>query len=127
MVLAIIICVIVVKAKNDKDKNAQDNRDELTKIEQHLKENETENSNSDFRKWLDEYEEFMDKYVEFMKNYDSTDANQMAEYLELLNQYNDYIAATEELDESDYSEGDWEYYLEVQNRVIKKLSEINNE
>lgn len=75
---------------------------------------------------MDEYEEFMDKYVDFMKSYDANDVTMLSEYTELLSQYNTYMDKVSKIDEDSLSSADLAYYLDVTNRVNKKLLEVQH-
>ena len=97
---------------NETDSNEADN-------------NQTDNNeNVEFREWVDSYEEFMNRYVEFMENYDSSDASAVLEYTELVSKYSEFIEATGNLNEDDYSVSDWAYYTAAQARVLDRLSKI---
>ena len=85
---------------------------------------ESEEISSSFKEMMDEYEEFMDKYVDFMKSYDANDVTMLSEYTELLSQYNTYMDKVSKIDEDELSSADLAYYLDVTNRVNKKLLEV---
>lgn len=85
---------------------------------------ESEEVSSSFKETMDEYEEFMDKYVDFMKSYDANDVTMLSEYTELLSQYNTYMDKVSKIDEDSLSSADLAYYLDVTNRVNKKLLEV---
>ena len=85
---------------------------------------ESEEVSSSFKETMDEYEEFMDKYVDFMKSYDANDVTMLSEYTELLSQYNTYMDKVSKIDEDELSSADLAYYLDVTNRVNKKLLEV---
>ena len=85
---------------------------------------ESEEVSSSFKETMDEYEEFMDKYVDFMKSYDANDVTMLSEYTELLSQYNTYMDKVSKIDEDSLSSAALAYYLDVTNRVNKKLLEV---
>jgi len=77
------------------------------------------------KEFLDAYEVCMNEYVEFMKKYMNADPNSMAsmmgDYYKILSSYTEYSEKIEALDESDLSNAELAYYLEVTNRVSQKL------
>ena len=99
---------------------------ESSKMQESKKEesSESEEVSSSFKETMDEYEEFMDKYVDFMKSYDANDVTMLSEYTELLSQYNTYMDKVSKIDEDELSSADLAYYLDVTNRVNKKLLEV---
>ncbi len=48
----------------------------------------------------------------------------LSEYTELLSQYNTYMDKVSKIDEDELSSADLAYYLDVTNRVNKKLLEV---
>ena len=83
-------------------------------------------SSSDFRAMMDGYEQFMNSYVEFMKKYENSDdtASMLADYGSMMQQYSEWSQKFDSVDESSLSAEDEAYYLEVQGRVLQKLSEV---
>lgn len=81
---------------------------------------------SDFRAMMDGYEQFMNSYVEFMKKYENSDdtASMLADYGSMMQQYSEWSQKFDSVDESSLSAEDEAYYLEVQGRVLQKLSEV---
>lgn len=79
----------------------------------------------DFKDMLDAYEEFMDEYIEFMKLYNQnpTDAELMSKYFDILTEYTQYASTISKLENSEMTDEEAAYYLEVVNRVNQKLIE----
>lgn len=75
---------------------------------------------------MDGYEQFMNEYVEFMKKYKSSDnaAAMLADYSKMMASYAEWTAKYEAIDNDSLTAADSAYYLEVQARVLQKLSEI---
>lgn len=98
---------------------------EEKKVEEKKEESKKLNS-KEFREYMDSYEKFMNSYVEFMKKYkDSNNSAVMAiEYFKLLKEYEEHTRRFETYDEENLSNEDYAYYLDVQNRITKKLLEI---
>ena len=89
-----------------------------------------ENPSSDglrpeFKEAMDSYEEYMNEYVEFMKKYEANpyDLTLIADYAKFVAKYAEMTADFAEW-ESDLNDVEVAYYLDVQNRVNKKLLEI---
>jgi hypothetical protein len=78
---------------------------------------------SDFKDMLDAYEEYMDEYIEFMQLYNKnpTDAELMSQYMEMMVKYNEYATTISKLDESEMTDEEAAYYIEVTGRVTQKL------
>lgn len=85
-------------------------------------------SNDDFKAAMDSYENTINQYVEFMKKYNSASASDQAdmlkEYTEMMQSYTDTMNKLSKLDDSEMSDEQLEYYIEVQTRINKKLLEI---
>lgn len=78
---------------------------------------------------LDDYEAFMDKYIAFMKKYESDPGNAISmigEYTEIVAQYAEYVEKIDayEKKKNEMSTEDWKYYLDVTNRVEKKMIDV---
>ena len=128
---------VSVYAPDDESSNKESSKKEQSSKKQESKKEESskkesskeEKSDSDtvtpsFKEMMDEYEEFMNKYVDFMKSYDANDVTMLSEYTELLSQYNTYMDKVSKIDEDELSSADLAYYLDVTNRVNKKLLEV---
>ena len=80
----------------------------------------------EFKEAMDSYEAFYTKYCEVLKAYSKnpTDMNLLSEYSDLLGKAADVDQAFEAWDESELSSEELQYYLDVNSRVIKMLSEV---
>ena len=86
-------------------------------------------SESEFKEFMDSYEAYMNEYVEFMKKYqkNSTDLTLIAQYAETVKKYTEWADKFDKYDEEhDLTKEELAYYLDVQNRVNKKLLEVSN-
>ena len=74
---------------------------------------------------MDSYEAYMDEYIEFMEKYEKADpasaALMLSDYYQLMKQYKEFAEKLDAMDESEYTNAEWAYYLEVTNRVNQKL------
>lgn len=77
-----------------------------------------------FKEYMDSYEEFMDKYIELLKNYNSDPMKYLSEYMEYMEKLSEFSEKIDAYNEDDMSAADWLYYLEVKERVNKKLAEV---
>ena len=89
----------------------------------------TTNSNelrTNFKNAMDSYESFMNEYVEFMKKYNANPTNTtlLKQYSSYLAKYSKFVEDFDKWDEDDMNDAEIKYYLEVQSRVSKKLSEV---
>ena len=69
----------------------------------------------------------MNKYVEFIKKYNKnpSDLTLLAKYADMINEYSKQLDEFDKYDDThDLTSEESSYYLEVQSRVLKKLSEI---
>lgn len=79
-----------------------------------------------FKKTMDSYEKFFDDYIAFMKNFDfdSSDFGTLSKYAVMIGDYTKMEKELEKLDESNMSDADYAYYLEVSARIMRKLEDI---
>ena len=82
----------------------------------------------DFKAAMDSYEAFMDEYIAFMKKYanNPTDMSLLNDYANYMSSYTKYVDDFAKWNSDDLSAAEAAYYLEVLNRVNKKLLEIAN-
>ena len=80
----------------------------------------------EFKAAMDSYEAFYDEYCSFMKSYyeDPTNSAYLSQYADLITRSAEMEEAFDEWDESDMNTAELEYYLEVTNRVLEKLSDL---
>lgn len=75
--------------------------------------------------FLDSYEACMDEYVAFMEKYMNADTDDMlsmmGDYYSILSRYTEFSDAIDQLDESELTNAELAYYLEVTTRVEQKL------
>ena len=74
--------------------------------------------------FLDAYEACMDEYVAFMQNYMNADqtsmVSMMGDYYSILARYTEFAEKIDAFDESELTNAELAYYLEVTNRVSQK-------
>ncbi len=83
----------------------------------------------EFKKAMDSYEEFMTEYCEFMKKYgesDGTDLGLVADYANYMSKYAEWVKDFEGWDDGEMNTEEAAYYLDIQNRISKKLIEVAN-
>ena len=76
---------------------------------------------------LDEYEAFVDEYVEFMKKYQADPNNALgmiSDYTSMLTRLAEFSEKINGYDTSKMSKADYAYYLDVLNRVEKKMLDV---
>lgn len=89
-----------------------------------------ESDSTDYRAMLDEYEDFMNKYCDFMEKYSNGSGDTLsmaADYAEMMSQYSDWAEKMDAVDESELSDEDTQYYIEVQTRINQRLLEIGQD
>ena len=133
VLLACVACVGIIGAGastasilDEDNKNVVE--EVVDEVADEITANEDNNKNSDpeVREILDAYESFVDDYVDFMKKYkdDPTNLNLLSEYTDMLSDYSDFTTKIGNLDYSQMSAEDAQYYLDVTNRCTKKLLEV---
>lgn len=74
---------------------------------------------------LDSYEAYMDEYIAFMERYKAADAADMVammgDYTDMLSRYSEFAEKIDALGESELTNAELAYFLEVTNRVSQKL------
>lgn len=80
---------------------------------------------ADFKSAMDSYEKFMDEYVSFMKKYKAnpTDLSLLGDYADYMSKYSEFMEDFEKWEDEEMNAAELAYYLEVQQRVSKKLLE----
>ena len=80
------------------------------------------------KEFLDAYEACMDEYVDFMQKYMNADpssmASMMGDYYSILARYTAFAEKIDAFDESELTNAELAYYLEVTNRVSQKLLSV---
>ena len=80
------------------------------------------------KEFLDAYEACMDEYVEFMQKYMNADptsmVSMMGDYYSVLARYTEFAEKIDAFDESELTNAELAYYLEVTNRVSQKLLSV---
>ena len=80
------------------------------------------------KEFLDAYEACMDEYVDFMQKYLNADptsmVSMMGDYYSILARYTEFAEKIDAFDESELTNAELAYYLEVTNRVSQKLLRV---
>ena len=80
------------------------------------------------KEFLDAYEACMDEYADFMQHYvnDESDStlSMMGDYYRILRRYTEFAEQIDAFDESELTNAELAYYLEVTNRVSQKLLRV---
>lgn len=83
---------------------------------------------AEVKEFLDAYEACMDEYVEFMQKYMNADptsmVSMMGDYYSILARYTEFAEKIDAFDESELTNAELAYYLEVTNRVSQKLLSV---
>ena len=113
------------KTNDDADKDNADKNDAA--------ENEKANENTElvdgmrpeFKEAMDSYEAFYDKYCDIIKKYSEnpTDLRILADYTDMLTKSAEMREKFDAWEDSDLNNAELKYYLDVQNRIAKKLLE----
>ncbi len=113
----------------DSKKKSETKKKESTSAESSSKDSDlVDGMHPEFKEAMDSYEEFMDEYCEFMEKYkdsDGTDIGMLADYTEYLSKYTEFVDSFDDWDEDEMNDAELAYYLDVQNRVNKKLLEVD--
>ena len=80
------------------------------------------------KEFLDAYEACMDEYVDFMQKYMNADptsmVSMMGDYYSILARYTEFAEKIDAFDESELTNAELAYYLDVTNRVCQKLLSV---
>ncbi len=79
----------------------------------------------EFKEVMEGYEAFFDEYIDFMNKYEESnnDIAMLADYLSIMNRYAKTMKELEDIGDQELSEADAWYYLQVSNRINKKMLE----
>ena len=104
------------KENTDKKKKATKKKDKVDK----------NGLRTDFKNAMDSYETFVDEYVSFMKKYEKNpdDISLLGDYAEYVSKYEKFASDFENWESDDLNDAELAYYLDVQDRVSKKLLEV---
>lgn len=80
----------------------------------------------EFKAAMDSYEAFYDEYFEFMEKYadNPTDMSMLLKYADMLKRVEDMQKKFEAWDESEMSDEELKYYIDVTARIEKKMIDI---
>ena len=80
----------------------------------------------EFKEAMDAYEAFYDEYCDILKKYyaNPTDTSLLTEYTELMKKAVDVDSAFAKWENEDLNNEELKYYLDVNNRVMKKLLDV---
>lgn len=80
----------------------------------------------EFKAAMDSYEDFYNEYCEVLKKYmnNPSDFSILGKYMDLMGKLSDMDAKFEAWESEDLSTEELQYYMDVNNRVMKKLLEI---
>ncbi len=116
----------------DEEETIEEKESEKAETEEATTEKEESNLidglRPDFKEAMDSYEEFMVEYIEFIDEYsksDGTDLGLIADYAKMMKDYEDYVEKFEAWEDEDLNKAETIYYLDVQNRIDKKLIEVS--
>lgn len=77
------------------------------------------------KEFLDAYEAFMDEYAAFMERYANSDSDDLAammgDYASFMSRYADFAEKLDAMDESELTNAELAYYMEVTSRASQKL------
>ncbi|MCR5186198.1 MAG: hypothetical protein K6D97_03685 [Clostridia bacterium] len=88
----------------------------------------TNGISKEFKDAMDAYESAMNEYIEFMEAYekDSSNVTLLGKYASMLKKYSDATEAFEKYDDNhEMTAEETKYYLDVQNRISKKLIDVS--
>lgn len=123
-----------LKSENDAQTSNEENDSHDTSKE--AEKNDTSASDQlvdgmrpEFKEAMDSYEAFYDEYCEIVKKYteNPSDSGLLKDYTDMLSKAAEMTEKFEAWEDSDLNRAELEYYLDVQNRVAKKIIEISEQ
>ena len=108
------------------EEDAADTAEEAPVEEEPTPEPAQSNTGGDFKAYMDSYEAYIDEYVAFMQKYQDggQPVSMLSDYMEMLQKQQEMTDAFNSYDQSQLSNEELQYYLEVQNRVNQKLLSV---
>lgn len=96
------------------------------KLVDHEENDSTSGISQEFKAAMDAYEAFYDEYCALLKQYynNPTDYSLMLRYMELAEKAEEVDTAFQQWNDENLSNEELLYYMEVNNRVMKKLTEV---
>lgn len=81
----------------------------------------------EFKEAMDSYEEFYDEYCDILKKYteNPSDMNLLTDYADMMTKSAEMTEKFNAWENNDLNNAELEYYLDVNNRVMKKLLEVS--
>ena len=77
------------------------------------------------KEFLDSYEAFIDEYAAFMERYANSDSDNLAammgDYASFMSRYADFAEKLDAMDESELTNAELAYYMEVTSRASQRL------
>ena len=114
--------------KKEEEKKEEEKKEEAkTDPKEDSKKQQSSGLRKEFKDAMDAYEKYIDEYVAFMKKYkaNSSDVTLMTQYAKMMQKYNDAVTSFNKWQsDSSMNSEELKYYVDVQNRVTKKLTEI---
>ena len=111
-----------------KTANSTESEDAKDSTPSNTDNSDTAGVDPDLKNTLDSYEKIMNECWDFMEKYENADSSDMVsmldDYYKMLKEYTDAMDSLSKLDTSNMSTADYKYYLDVTNRVSKRLLEI---
>lgn len=114
--------------KEEEVKQEETKQEETKPAESTTSSNSNSTLRPEFKSAMDSYEKFMNEYVDLMKKYQNWDGSDMSifnDYSKYISQYSDVCSKFEKWESESMNDAETKYYIEVQTRVNKKLSEIS--
>lgn len=113
-----------------KQEETNGERSEIEELELPEETNDSElvdGMRSEFKEAMDSYETFYNEYCEFLQQYSNnpTDVALIAEYAELVEQAEEVDKKFEAWEGNGMNDVEQKYYIEVHERILKKMREIN--
>ena len=113
--------------KEEEKKEEEKKEEPKTDPKEDTKKQQSSGLRKEFKDAMDAYEKYMDEYVSFMKKYKAnpSDVTIMTQYAKIMQKYNEMVASFNKWQsDSSMNSEELKYYLDVQNRVNKKLADI---
>ncbi len=118
----IIICMLLEPLRTE-----YDYKNEFMKLCDSFTKTGGTGVSDDFKAMMDAYEEFIDEYIAFMNKYNQnpSDMELMSEYFDFMTKYAEYADKIAKLEDSEMTDEEAAYYLEVTTRVANKLAQAS--
>lgn len=109
------------------EENSAEETEESSAEESREESADNQGIRQEVKEGLNSYEEFMNEYYDYMKKVQDSpsDVTLLADYADYMKKYQKMAEKMDAMDDMDLNKEETAYYMDVQNRINKKLLELS--